>query len=98
MRMEIIFRADALERRGHSLEYARQIVQRAYEQCGLRCTADRSGLTAHGRGAGDFAGLWRVAMALLRSDWFPDCAAKFLWYDEDGTEEDFLAQVWKMKR
>mgnify|MGYP000067962896 FL=1 len=98
MRVEIAFRADALEQRGYSLEHARQVVQRAFEQAGLCCTANCDGLTSYGQGAGDFACLWRVIMALLRSDWFPDCAAKCLWYDEDGTVEDLLAQAWKMKQ
>lgn len=98
MRVEIAFRADALEQRGYSLEHAGQVVQRAFEQAGLCCTADSDGLTAHGRGAGDFACLWRVVMALLRSNWFPDCAVKCLWYDEDGTVEDLLAQAWKVKQ
>ncbi len=98
MRVEIAFRADALEQRGYSLEHARQVVQRTFEQVGLYCTKNYSGLTAHGRGAGDFACLWRVIMALLRSNWFPDCAVKCLWYDEDGTVEDLLAQAWKVKQ
>ena len=98
MWVEIVFRADALEQRGYSLEHARQVVQRAFEQAGLCCTADRDGLTAHGRGAGDFARLWRVVMALLRSNWFPDCAAKFLWHDKDGMVEDILEQAWKVKQ
>ena len=98
MRLEIAFRADALEQWGYSLEYARQVVQRAFERGGLHCTENRSGLTAYGREAGDFACLWRVIMALLRSDWFPDCAVQCLWYDEDGTVEDLLAQAWKVKQ
>lgn len=57
----------------------------------------RAGLTVHGRGEDDFADLWLGLMALLRSDWFPDCAAKCVWYDDDGTSEDVLAQAWKLK-
>lgn len=68
MRVEIAFRADALEQRGYSLAHARQVVQRAFEQAGLHCTENRSGLTAYGRGADDFASLWRMIMALLRSN------------------------------
>ena len=49
MRVEIAFRADALEQRGYSLEHARQVVQRTFEQVGLYCTKNYSGLTAHGR-------------------------------------------------
>ena len=45
----------------------------------------------------DFANLWRVLMALLRSDWFPDCAVKCVWHDDDGTSEDVLDQAWKLK-
>ena len=35
-------------------------------------------------------------MALLRSDWFMDCAASCVWQDENG-EEDILAQAGKVR-
>ena len=50
MRVEIAFRADVLKQRGCSLERAKRIVQRIFEQVGLYCTANRDGLTAHDRG------------------------------------------------
>lgn len=98
MKVEIAFCSDALVQRGYSVEHAEQTVRRAFGRFGLVCTVEAGGLTVHDRGdKDDFANLWRVLMALLRSDWFPDCAAKCVWYDDDGTSEDVLAQAWKLK-
>lgn len=96
MRVEILFRPDALARRGYSLDHAIQVVRRAFSQYGLECTVQPGGLTAYGSGSDDFSSLWRVLMALLRSGWFPDCAGQCLWYDGDGTAEDVLSQLWKI--
>ena len=99
MKVEITFCSDALARRGYSVEHAEWTVRRAFGRFGLACTVEAGGLTVHDRGGeDDFANLWRVLMALLRSDWFSDCAAKCVWYDDDGTSEDVLAQAWKLKR
>lgn len=97
MKVEIAFCSDALARRGYSADYTERTVRRALGRFGLACTVEAGGLTVHGRGEDDFADLWLGLMALLRSDWFPDCAAKCVWYDDDGTSEDVLAQAWKLK-
>nr|WP_326186367.1 hypothetical protein [uncultured Oscillibacter sp.] len=99
MKVEIAFCSDALVQRGYSVDHAEQTVRRAFGRFGLVCTVGADGLTVHDRGdKDDFANLWRVLMALLRSDWFLDCAVKCVWHDDDGTSEDVLAQAWKLKR
>ena len=47
---------------------------------------------------GDFSSMWAIIMALLRTEWFPRFAASCVWYDDDGTEEDVLAQAWKVQK
>ncbi len=44
----------------------------------------------------DFATMWDIIMALLRAEWFLDCASSCVWQDEDD-EEDVLAQAGKMR-
>lgn len=36
-------------------------------------------------------------MALLRTEWFPDLASSCVWQDDNGAQEDLLAQAGKLQ-
>lgn len=43
----------------------------------------------------DFAHMWIVITRLMKSKWFRECASSCVFFDDDGTYEDVLAQAWK---
>ncbi len=97
--MEVKFTFDkaAIERRGHTLEDVRRTIKSLFAVHDLACTDDDDNLAFEDKGHGDdFATMRDIIMALLRADWFLDCAASCVWLDEDG-EEDVLAQAGKVR-
>lgn len=95
MTVKIFFNKAAVEQRGCRLEDARQAVKNLFSVHDLPCASEDNVLAVKDKGHGDnFAVMWDIILALLRADWFLECAASCVWQDEDG-EEDVLSQVRK---
>ena len=98
MRVDMTFDQQKVEQQGYTLDTVRQAIQKDFEAHGLRCVQNGPVLTCadHG-GEDDFANLWAVIMALLRTEWFPALASSCIWHDDDGTQEDVLSEAWKVQ-
>ncbi len=93
MNVKISFDKAAVERQGYRLKDAHQIVKNLFAAHHFPCDIEDNVLTFKDKGHGDdFAVMWDIILALLRADWFLECAASCVWQDEDG-EEDVLSQV-----
>ena len=89
MKVKISFNKAA----GYKLENVRQTVKNLFAVHDLPCVSEDSVLAFIDKGhSDDFAVMWDIILALLRADWFLDCAASCVWQDEDG-EEDVLSQA-----
>ena len=80
------------------MDTVRHAIQKNFEAHGLRCVQNGPVLTCadHG-GEDDFANLWAVIMALLRTDWFLALASSCVWQDDNGAQEELLAQAGKLQ-
>ncbi len=97
MTVKISFNKAAIERQGYKLEDAHQIVKNLFAVHNFPCDIEDSVLAFKNKGHGDdFAVMWDIILALLRADWFLDCAVSCVWQDEDG-EEDVLVQAEKVR-
>ncbi len=97
MNVKISFDKATVERRGYKLEDVHRIVKNLFAVHNFPCDIEDSVLAFKDKGHGDdFAVMWDIILALLRSDWFLICAASCVWQDEDG-EEDVLSQVRKTR-
>ncbi len=63
----------------------------------MACAVSRTALCLPAPTAADFANLWAVIMALLRTEWFPAMASSCVWQDDNGDREDLLAQAGKLQ-
>ncbi len=98
MKVAFTFDKAAVEQRGRTLEDVHRTIKSLFAVHELPCADDSDTLAFKDKGHGDdFATMWDIIMALLRADWFLDCAASCVWQDEDG-EEDVLAQAGKVRR
>ena len=91
MKVKFTFDEAAATRRGHTLEGMRRTVKGLFAAHDLPCVCDDGGTLAFGdKGHGDdFACMWDIILALLRSEWFLACAASCVWQDGEN-EEDIL--------
>ena len=97
MTVKISFDKAAVERWGYRLKDAHQTVKNLFAVHNFPCVSEGIIIAFKDKGHGDdFAVMWDIILALLRADWFLDCAASCVWQDEDG-EEDVLSQVRKMR-
>ncbi len=97
MKVTFAFDKASVERRGRTLEEVHRTIKSLFTVHDLPCTDDSDALSFEDKGHGDdFAVMWDIIMALLRADWFLDCATSCVWKDEDG-EEDVLAQAGKVR-
>ena len=95
MAVKISFDKTAVERWGYRLKDAHQTVKNLFAVHDLPCVSEDNVLAFEDKGYGDdFAVMWEIILALLRADWFLDCADSCVWQDEDG-EEDILFQSGK---
>ena len=93
MEVKFLFNRTAVERRGYTLEEVRQTIKNLFAVHDLPCVSEGNVLAFKDKGHGDdFAVMWDIILALLRADWFLDCAVSCVWQDEDG-EEDVLSQA-----
>ncbi len=98
MRVDMTFDQQKVEQQGYTLAAVRQTVQKNFAAHGLRCVQKGPVLSCTDCGnADDFADLWAVIMALLRTEWFPALAASCVWQDDNGDQEDVLAQAGKLQ-
>lgn len=97
MNVKFTFDQAAVMRRGYTMDGVHRTIQELFAAHDLPCSTDGDTLTFSDKGHGDdFATMWEIIMALLRSEWFMDCAASCVWQDEGG-EEDVLAQAGKVR-
>ena len=93
MKVTFSFDEAAVTQQGRRLEDVRQTVKGLFAAHDLPCTVDGDTLSFQDKGHGDdFACMWDIILALLRSEWFMECVAACVWQDEGG-EEDVLAQA-----
>ena len=98
MRVDMTFDQRKVEQQGYTLDAVRQTVQKSFAAHGLRCVQNGPVLSCTDCGnANDFANLWTVIMALLRTGWFPILASSCIWQDNNGVQEDLLAQAGKLQ-
>ena len=98
MRVDMTFDQQKVERQGYTLAAVRQTVQKNFAAHGLHCVQNGPVLSCADCGsADDFADLWAVIIALLRTEWFPALAASCVWQDDNGDQEDVLAQAGKLQ-
>ena len=98
MRVAMTFDRQKVEQQGYTLADVRQTIQKNFEVYSLHCIQDGATLSCanHG-GEDDFANLWAVIMALLRTAWFPALVSSCVWQDDNGIQEDLLAQAEKLQ-
>ena len=95
MNVKLSFDSATAERQGCTVEQMRQTVKDLFAAHDLPCVSEGDTLVFADKGHGDdFACMWEISLALLRSQWFLDCASSFVWQDADG-EEDLLDQTGK---
>lgn len=99
MKIEFTFDKAKVQQSGYTLEAVYHTIKKNFEAKHLRCIAEHEILAFADNGnEGDFSSMWTIIMALLRTEWFPRFASSCVWYDDDGTEEDVLAQAWKVQK
>lgn len=97
MRVQFSFDKAAVERLGHTVDDVYRTIKKLFAAHNLPCVDEGDSLAFQDKGHGDdFAYMWDIILALLRSDWFMACATACVWQDEDG-EEDVLAQAGKVR-
>ena len=79
MNVKLSFDSAAAERLGCTVEQMRQTVKDLFSAHDLPCVSEGDVLVFADKGHGDdFACMWEIILALLRSRWFLDCASTFL--------------------
>lgn len=98
MGVDMTFDQQKVEQQGCTLDTVRHAIQKNFEAHGLHCVQNGPVLTCadHG-GEDDFANLWAVIMALLRTDWFLALVSSCVWQDDNGAQEELLAQAGKLQ-
>ncbi len=91
MKVKFSFDRVAVERQGYTMRDAYRTAKELFTAHDLPCVSDGAVLVFD-----DFAVMWVIILALLRADWFLDCAVSCVWQDEDG-EEDVLVQAGKVR-
>lgn len=96
--MEFVFDKDKVEQKGYTLDTIYSTIKKNFAAQGLCCVSDRDTLAfTDSGGVNDFASMWSIIMALLRTPWFVPFSTSCTWYDDDGSEEDVLSQAWKVR-
>ena len=99
MRVEMTFDDAAIAAHGYTHDSIIGTVKAAFAKHSLPCVSDSNVLVFADAGEEeDYANMWNLIIALLRRDWFVDCAASCVFIDDDDSEEDVLCQAWKARR
>lgn len=97
MKVEFSFDKHKVEQHGYTLDTVHSTIKKNFAAKNLCCVADGDVLAFQDNGGvNDFANMWAIIMALLRTTWFVPLAASCTWYEDDGSEEDVLSQAWKV--
>jgi len=73
-------------------------IKKLFATCDLPCISEGATLAFKDKGHGDdFACMWEIIMALLRSEWFLACATACVWQDDDGAPENILVKAGKVQ-
>ncbi len=98
MKVEFSFDKAAVERQGYAQEDVNCTIKRLFAVYDLPCVSEGATLAFKDKGHGDdFACMWEIIMALLRSDWFLACVATCVWQDDDGAPENILVKAGKVR-
>ena len=98
MKIEFSFNQSKVRQLGYTMDAVYQTLNKHFSAKHLGCTVDGCSMYVIDNGQeNDYANMWSIIMALLRTDWFIRCADSCIWYDEDGVQEDVLSQAWKVR-
>lgn len=98
MRVEMTFDPAAVPE-GYRIGDVYHTITGEFAKYGLRCCSDGEVLAFEDNGCeDDYAYMWNAVISLLKSKWFVDCATSCSFFDDDESEEDVLAQAWKVQR
>lgn len=99
MKITFTFNRKMIEKDGYSVQEIHSVITRNFAARGLLCASDQDTLVVMDNGGpDDYANMWMIMMALLRTDWFLRFTAACVWRDDDGGGEDILSQAWKIRR
>lgn len=97
MNVQFSFDKAAVERQGHTMDDVHRTIKKLFTTHNLPCVSEGEVLAFQDKSHGDdFACMWDIILSLLRANWFMACATSCVWQDEGG-EEDILAQVGKVR-
>lgn len=95
LRFEIKFSELKMKEFQYDKEDIHFTVKKAFAQYDLPNTEEDGLLIIEDEGRkDDFSYMWIVVTSLMKSKWFCECVSHCYFYDDDGTYEDVLAQVW----
>jgi len=98
--VEFSFDDEKLQRWGRDREAVYNMLKDDFTEMGVPCTADGDILRFTGTGENvdeDYGSIWVIITELIDSDWFGDCVT-YCRYVENGTYEDIIPAIPKMKR
>ena len=99
MKVEITFDDAAIAAGGYRKADVLRTVRSAFGRRGLSCCREEDPLSFEDTGReDDYASIWNVIKSLMISDWFLGCASSCVFVDDDGAEEDVLAQAYLFKK
>ncbi len=98
MKVTFTFDETVVKQQGHTLDDIYYTIKTLFGKYGLPCVSEDSVLAFEDQGGkNDFAHMWLAIMALLKADWFVQCAATCTWYEDGESPEDVLSQAWKFR-
>ena len=88
MRVDMTFDQQKVEQQGYTLAAVRQTVQKNFAAHGLHCVQNGPVLSCADCGsADDFADLWAVIMALLRTEWLTTAHRRICWPRRESSRD-----------
>ncbi len=92
MKVEFAFDEKALKADGKSLEKIVSALKSNFAKCNLPCVRDDEVIAFKSTGdKRDFARIWNLILAYLKTDWFFKYATKCYFYDSD--DENYYEDV-----
>ena len=98
MKVEFTFTKDLVDYKNYDIADIHNTIKKEFAKRGLLCIAEGEVLAFSDTGGkDDFSYMWLVISSLMKSKWFIECASSCMFFDDDGTYEDVLAQLSKYK-
>ena len=98
LQFKVSFDDTKIEKKNLRKEDIYYTIKKHFLQRGLRFVPDDKYLIFENTGRStDYGHMWAIIMALLKCDWFTDCASDCV-FIEDGEEEDILSQLPRVKQ